>query len=186
MSLCDLCNITVLKDNFFLKQSAPFLRIRDISVRFLLRNQACSGTMNHSHNAAKPSTTVDVEEPRTDTQAVRNVFDLAVVLVRSTLDIIHVPYAALLDGCSTSTPEPAIKFALVVVMAETITTSGLILSANPPVDHTPIAAHLDHHFSEWVQQTWPEGLPHQDGEILPKTWSPVGDNNQNDESRIKL
>ena len=147
MSLCDLCNITVLKDNFFLKQSAPFLRIRDISVRFLLRNQACSGTMNHSHNAAKPSTTVDVEEPRTDTQAVRNVFDLAVVLVRSTLDIIHVPYAALLDGCSTSTPEPAIKFALVVVMAETTTTSGLILSANPPVDHTPIAAHLDHQFS---------------------------------------
>lgn len=146
----------------------------------------CSGTTNHSHNAAKPSTTVDVEEPRTDTQAVRNVFDLAVVLVRSTLDIIHVPYAALLDGCSTSTPEPAIKFALAVVMAETITTSGLILSVNPPVDHTPIAARLDHHFSEWVQQTWPEGLPHQDGEIMPRTWSPVGDNNQKNENRIKL
>lgn len=162
------------------------MRIRGISVRLLLRDQACSGTTNHSHNAAKPSTTVDVEEPRTDTQAVRNVFDLAVVLVRSTLDIIHVPYAALLDGCSTNTPEPAIKFVLAVVMVETTTTSGLILSANPPVDHTPIAAHLDHHFSEWVQQTWPEGLPHQDGEILPKTWSPVGDNNQNIENRIKL
>ena len=162
------------------------MRIRGISVRLLLRDQACSGTTNHSHNAAKPSTTVDVEEPRTDTLAVRNVFDLAVVLVRSTLDIIHVPYAALLDGCSTSTPEPAIAFALAVVMAETTTTSGLILSANPPVDHTPIAAHLDHHFSEWVQQTWPEGQQQQDGETLPRTWPLVGDNNQNDENRIKL
>lgn len=115
--------------SFFL-QNALCLLIRDTFALLVTKDLACNGTTNHTPNVAKPFTTEDVEELRTDTPAVWNASDLAVASVISTTEIFaQIPFIPLV-GFSTNTPAPVTASDLEDAEAEMTITSGLISSAN--------------------------------------------------------